>query len=473
MGVWNWIKGALAPRKLTTGTPVVGSRPLHEQYQRIGGGLTPQQVSWIIAEADAGNPARLIDLANESRQKDGHLQSVAGTRDGAVAQCDLDFVVPERPTIKSTGPNKRKGKKDQRAVRLCRRVVDDFENWPALVEHLSSSWFPGHATAEIFWKKTSDGLLLPYKAKPIFPRNFVFSQNAGELRYVPTVGSSIEVDLLADNPGRIVQLQRRIVGDVPAREGLLRLLVWSALFRNWTFRDWIALGEVAWKPWRLGKYKAGTHQSDIDKLTQALEDIGANGVGTFPEDADVTIEWPKGNQSSSRGTHIELYEAIGREMSKAVLGQTTSVESGPNGDRAATQTRDQIRLDKREQDAVAVAAALKSHLFSWVVRVNLGEDVLVPTPWFQTDEAVDQVQFATMVEKLAPFMRIPARWVRDETGMPEPKEGDELLSGMEANEDGAEEDADNDGDDGDDDEPSGGNDSDDAEDEEAEDDDSE
>ncbi len=456
MGVFNWLKEALSPRKLTTGVPVVNSRPLHEQYQRIGGGLTPKQVGWIIAAADAGQPAQLIDLGNDGRQKDGHLQSVLGTRDGAVAACEIDFVVPERA-------NQRKVRKDKRAVQLCQRIVDDFDNWPQLVEHLTGSYFAGHATAEIEWKKTKDGLILPYKAKPIFPRHFVFSKADGTLKYAPQLGASTEVDLLADNPGRIIQLQRRIVGDVPAREGLLRLLVWSALFRNWTMRDWIALGETAWKPWRLGKYKLGAQQDDIDALTQALEDIGANGVGVFPENTELTVEWPKGNQSSSRGTHIELYEAVGREMSKAVLGQTTSVEAGPNGDRASTQTRDNIRLDKREQDAVAVAAALKAHLFSFAVAVNLGEDVLVPTPWFATDESVDQLAFAQTVETLAPYMRIPARWVRDEVGMPEPKEGEELLTGMTANEGGAEEDSENDEDDGEEPESNEDDDSDDTE----------
>lgn len=423
MGVFDWIRRAFSPSKITTTTPVVRERPLYEQFTRIGGQLRPDQVSWIVRCADAGQPASLIDLGNESRQKDGHLQGILSARESAVAACGLDFVVPERP-------NQRKGRKDKRAVELCRRVVDEFDNWPVFIEHLTGAFFPGFATAQIYWRKTPDGYLLPYKASPIYPRHFVFSQSDGQLRYQPQLG--VEVDLLAENPGRIVQVQRRIVGDVPCREGLLRLLVWAALFRNWTLTDWIALGEIGWKPWRIGKYEKGAGKEDIEALAQTLEEVGATGVAVLPETTNLEIEWPSGMApgTGGSGTHRELFDTIGREMSKAVLGSTTSVESGPNGTRSDTTVRDGLRIEKREQDAVAVAAALKAHLFSWVIRVNLGEDVLVPTPWFQTDESTDQFKFAQAVNKLVSAgVRIPAKWVRDEIGMPEPKEGEEVIGG--------------------------------------------
>jgi phage gp29-like protein len=422
VGFFNWFKKAApAPSKLTARTPVVATRPLWEQFCRIGGGLTPQQVTQIVRRADSGYPAELVDLANESRQKDGHLQGILSARDAAVAACPLDFVIPERL-------NQRKSRKDKKAVELCRRVVDEFDNWPVLIEHLTGAYLTGHATSQIYWQKTKDGFVLPYRAEAISPRQFVFSQSDGQLRYSPRIG--VEVDLLADNPGRIIQVQRRIVGDVPCREGLLRLIVWAALFRNWSLRDWISLGEVSWKPWRIGIYEKAASDEDIEALEDALEHVGSNGTAALPETTKLQVEWPKGMAPGTGGssTHRELFDTIGREMSKAVLGTTTSIEAGPNGTRSDTTTRDGMRIEKREQDAVAVAAALKAHLFNWVVKINLGEDVVVPTPWFQTDESLDQETFAGAIEKLTRAkVRIPAKWVRDEIGMPEPREGEEIV----------------------------------------------
>lgn len=420
MGFFSWLRAAFSPSRVAGQGRLVREKPLYEQFQRIGGGIGPVEVTSILQMADMGQPARLIDLGNESREKDGHLQSCCGTRDRAVALCDLAFIeAPHDARLK-----------DKKAVELCYRIVDEFENWPLLVEHLTSSWFAGHATAELVWHKTKDGLLLPHKVRTIHQRDFVFAQSDGSLRYARYEGDAVGVDLVAENPGRIIQLQRRIVGDVQVREGLVRILVWAALLRNWTLRDWIALGEIGWKPWRIGVYEKGASQKDIDELVSLLERIGSTGAGAIPETTKLEVEWPKGMApgTGGSGTHIQLFDTLGREISKAVLGQTTSIESGPNGARAADQIRDEIRLDIRESDAVAVASALRDHLFAPAVALNRPEGSRVPVPWFQTDEAVDQVQFATAIEKLhAARVRIPAKWVRDEIGMPEPLEGDEVL----------------------------------------------
>lgn len=416
MSFWTSVKQIFSPPKLVATARPVRTAPLHEQFQRIGGGIGPKEVSWIIAERDSGQPARFYDLFNEIRQKDGHFQSVCGTREGAVGLCDLEFVSTDDGLLR-----------DKKAIELCERVVKEFENWPTLIEHLAGSFIFGHATAELKWKKTKDGLLLPYKAEPIQPRQFIFSREDGTLRYARSSGDTIGADILADNPGRVIQIQRRIVGDVPVREGMAGLLIWTGIFRNWDLRDWIALGEVGWKPWRIGEYEPGTAQEEIDALTATLENIGASGVGVVPKNTNVRVEWPGNANTSNTGTHQQLFETLGRESSKAVLGQTTSVEAGPNGDRASTQTRDNIRLDIRERDAVAIAAVLRAHLFTPVVRVNRGDAAQIPLPWFQTDEATDQVAFATMVEKIAGKVRIPAKWVRDELGAPEPKDDEELL----------------------------------------------
>ncbi len=416
----SWIrKLGTAPANLD-GAPVVVAKPLHEQYQRIGGGITPADVSAILRDADAGQPARLVDLMNESRQKDGHLQGVMSTRDRAVSLVDLDFVAPE-----DANRNERK------AADLCKRIRDEFRNWPLLIQHLTAAYTYGHATAEIRWEQTDDGLLLPRECKPIHARDFIFSRTDGSLRYRTKPYDVEGVDLLAENPGRIVQLQRRIVGDVPAREGLARVLVWAALFRNWDLRDWLALGEYGWKPWRLGQYPSGAPKGDIEALLRAVEQIGAQGVGVHPDTTKINVEWPKGISGGSMGssTHAELFDTMGRELSKAVLGQTTTTEAGPNGDRASTQTRDQVRMDIREEDCVSNAAALRYHLFMPAIAANIPGRLRVPVALFQTEESVDQRDFAQAVKLLRDAgLRIPAKWVRDAIGMMEPAEGDELLT---------------------------------------------
>lgn len=400
-------------------TPILSELPLYQQFNRIGGGIGPVQVSNILREADCGRPAHLVDLFHENRAKDGHLQSICSTREGAVGLCELRFVVPEDASSETE------------ETKLCRRVVDDFENWPTLLEHLSGSFVNGHSTAVLDWKKTEDGLLLPYRAKSVPDREFFFSTDNGQILYAPDpnfITDESGVDLLAENPGRVVQVTRRITGDVLAREGLIRVLSWGALFRNWSIRDWLALGEIGWKPWRIGVYEKGTDPEDITGLVRLLERIGSSGIGVIPDTTDVRIEWPTSNRASSSGDHQAFFITVGREMSKAVLGTTSSVEESTGGDRAATQTRDQLRVDIRKRDAIVLASFLRTQIFSYVIAVNLGKGRQVPVPWFQADDAVDMLTFSSAVKNMSiAGLRIPQRWARTEFGSPQPKEGEEVI----------------------------------------------
>jgi phage gp29-like protein len=417
MGFFGRLKAAFSPAKVTGNIVIAGEKPLIEQVARIGGGVTPETVSNFLRQADAGQPERLVDLFNESREKDCHLQGACYTRDIAVGLCDIDFTLPKDATAE-----------EKKGLDLCRRAVEEFKNWSTLVEHLTSSYLPGHATSTLDWHRTKDGFLLPFEAKNVHPREFIFTQDTGALRYRRFRGDIVGVDLLAENPGRVVQLQRRIVGDAQVREGLERVLVWAALFRNWDLRDWLALGELGWKPYLLAKYAPGTHQKEIDKLVRVLEAILRNGYSAIPKDADVSVEWPKGTGPSGQSSHRELFDVIGREISKAVLGTTTSMESGPNGDRAGVAKRDELRTDIREADARAVAGALRYHFFAPIIALNAGPDARVPVPKFQTEESANQLEFAQAVGELVDRgLGVPAKWVRDEVGMPEPVDGEELM----------------------------------------------
>lgn len=415
MGMLQFFRRLFTPNQLE-GPRVVRERPLHEQFQRIGGGITPLDVSGLLQQADAGQPGRLIDLANESRQKDGHLHSVLQARELGVSSLKLEFIAPDDATPE-----------EEEAVQLCNRIADDFENWHEFIEHLTGSFYYGHAHAEIMWEQ-QDGLLLPKRAYPIPARHFIFNRTDGSLRFSRGFGDTEGLDLLTAFPGRIVQVQRRITGDVPVREGLMRVLVWAALFRNWTLKDWLALAEIGWKPWRIAKYKKDANQEAIDRLIAMLEAIGSRGIAAIPETTELGVEWPKSSGTTQKSTHAELFDVMGREMSKATIGTTDLTESGPNGSRSAVETRDLLRADIKEADARAVGYPLRRFLFAPAVEVNLGPNVRVPVPWFVTREARELKSFSEAVDKLARAgVRIPQRWVRDEGGIPEPEDDEELV----------------------------------------------
>lgn len=440
MGFWDRVRsvfGREPARAVETRTgspgPIIRPLPLSLQIQRIGGNITPAQVSDILREADVGYMWRLVDLANESRQKDCHLQSVLYTRESAVASLDWAVLPARKPG---------REKPLSKDVRIARFIDDalrqttapaglagDLVGFTDAIAHLNGAVYYGHGVCETMLTRTPADFIVPVGFSKISPRRFRYSLSTSRLEWWDASGGDAGngVDLMRTYPGRFIQHQPRINGDVPCREGLVRVLMWAALFRNWDIRDWMSLAELAWKPWRTGAYQKGASQEDIENLETILDAMSSSGVAVYPHTTEVKVEWPK-NPPSSGSTHGELAAFMGAEMSKAALGQTLTTEAGSRGARALGEVHDVVRKDIREADAVALAATLRRDLIAPLVRMNFGPTAAIPDFRFLTDDAVDLVSFGQGVKSLTEAgTRIPQAWVRDRAGIPEPREDEECL----------------------------------------------
>lgn len=404
-----------AASKVRGGKSVINNLPLWAQFQRIGGSLTPDDVANILREADVGYLYRYIDLCNESRQKDCHLQSVLATRELAIAGLQWQ-IVPGGPRSK-----------DKRAAQWCETQLRAILTFPAFIAHLAGGCYYGHAVAETLWKKDS-GKLVPYELKPISPRRFIYDQTSGEMHFWDLLGSVSYpgVNLRREHPGQFIEYHPRINGDVEVREGLGRVLLWAALFRNWDLRDWLSLGELAWKPWRIGTYQKGASDEDIDNLEDVLENLTTSGVATIPETTQLKIEAAAGT-SGTKGQHETLFNVLGQEISKAVVGQTLTTEQGRAGSYALGDVHDRVRRDIREADAISIAAVLRRDLLSWMIAFNF-KDAAVPHFQFLTDEAIDLKAFGDALKSMRDAgMPIQVSWVRDRAGIPAPIDGEPML----------------------------------------------
>lgn len=422
MSIWSRVTQVLGTKQQPA--PIVGGQPLHAQFDRIGGKITPVEVSRILQAANAGRPAQLLDLGNESRQKDCHLQSTCATREQAVGVLRLGFAPPANPT-----------KEELEGTLLCERALLDWRGWQQLIEHMTASYYAGFAAAEVRWAKVGQ-YILPVGHIPIPPRDMIFGRDDGKLKLKQSPYDQEGIDLLETYGPRVLQIQRRIVGDVPAREGLVRVLTWAALFRNWTMRDWIALGEVGWKPWRIGTYKKGASKDDIDNLVSILDRLGYTGIGVKPESTEIDVQWPKGTPAGAGwvSVHRELFDVMGREISKAVLGNTTSIESSDHGSRADTESRDQLRISTKESDAIAIAQEIRYQVLMPLVQMNLSPQCRAPIFWFVTDSVQDLLSFSRAVKYFGDAgVEIGHRWVRSRAGVDDPKPGEPVTGHVQDN----------------------------------------
>lgn len=444
MSIWSRLGGLFkrAPSSVgvSSGASVLPDLSLWQQVQRIGGSVTPADVSFIIRAADSGDMTRLIDLANEMRQKDGHLQSVLQTRETALCGLNWELVFPGQD------PKSTRGKRQRRFVEKVLRTHPDFRK---LIAHLTGSAYYGYAVAETVWA-VQGGRQVPARFVCHGARRFGFRDKDGKLIWRDDGANYIGVDFLAKYPDKFIVSQPRINGDVPCREGLVRVLMWLALFRNWSLSDWLKLAELVYKPWRLGRYKKRgdnpASKEDVANLKAILSGMTSSGTAVHPDTVEVELKFPEvnGTAQGQGGAHASLFDTCGREMSKAVLGQTLTTEQGSVGSQALGNVHNQIRKDILESDAAHLAEVITRDVIEPMIRLNFGPTAPVPRFQFVTEGATDLVMLATALEKLAPIMRIPAEWARDKLGIPVPDEDDEILGSYDVDLEDLEDEAEND-----------------------------
>ncbi len=407
---------------------LIGAPALSEQFSRIGGNLSPARVSSIIQEADMGRPFRLVDLFHELRQKDGHLQSEMQTREICIGSIPFDIAPPGENPLK----------RDFKFARQCRLALERCKSRSTAVTHwVGEGNVFGHADVESVWKIETEGelagMMVPDKFVPISCRRFGFRQSDGELLFDPTNQGNVDtdgIDLLREFPiGKYIRYQPRVNGDVLVREGLVRCLIWLALFRNFDIRDWLQLAEMAWKPKRLGKYKKDSvSKQDRAQLLSILERLTSTGVAIYPDSVEIELAWPQ--QSRQQSNHRELAEFLAKEISKAVLGTSDITEqSTTNGARAAVEKRGELREELRDWDAVGIATLFTDNVVKQFYRYNYPANIEPGTYVPLIEEPTDIDKFSAAMERLTKRgLKVGAGWVRKKIGAPEPKKGEEVLA---------------------------------------------
>jgi phage gp29-like protein len=433
VGIFASLSGMLARavgrRAMTERVGVVDELPLWFNPGRIGGELTPRAVSNIFAAADQGHLWQLVDLFDESRQKDCHLHAVLSTFELALALLEVQ-VVPASP--------RRRDLKIAAWVESFLRSFgsrvesDRAYDLSTLISHLAGGYTYSHAVAEVIWEKR--GLeLVPIGAEPIMPRRFLYDQATSELHFdVSGFGATSGIHLPTKYPNRFVQFRPRVTGAIASREGLIRPLTWAALFRNWTVKDWLALAELAWKPWRIGKYKKDEFASDKDiaALENALQYLVTNGATMLPDTVALDVVFAKSNGgqtgSNGGGAHGSLAAFLAAEMSKAVLGQTMTTEDGSSLSQA--QVHRKVQNDRRNAAARAIASVLQRQLVAAAVRLNFGADAAVPSIHLAGGDDVDLAALAQAIERLVRLgLPVSIPWIYKLYGMPTPKTGEAVI----------------------------------------------
>jgi len=374
-------------------------------------GLTPVKLAEIFREADSGDVMRQMELFEELEEKDPHLFSQLQTRKNAVTGLDFEVV-----------PFDSDNEQDKEIANFVEAQLNGIESIEEVMTDLLDAIGKGFAVSEIMWGY-DEGHVVVNDVRSRHQKRF-FWDSVDDSFKVRTEEAPSGI-LLPDSKFIVHRYKAR--SGHPSRAGILRVVSWMYLFKNYDVKDWVAFSEVYGMPLRLGKYQPGASDEDKIALMQALIQIGSDAAGIIPE--GTTIEFITTEKASSTDLFEKLARYCDEQISKAILGQTLTSDSG-GGSYAQSKTHNEVRHDLTVADCKALAATLRRDLIRPLVIFNYGEDKRIPYIRFDAEEAGDLKETAeiigTLIEKTG--LKIPTSYLYKKFSIPKPEEGDEIAS---------------------------------------------
>lgn len=377
-------------------------------------GLTPGKLATIFQEADQGIVQRQMELFEEMEEKDGHLAALLQTRKLAVLSLDYEIL----PYAKTP--------EDEHIAEMIGELVYRIPNLEEAFLDLLDAVGKGFALVEIIWG--TEGELARVEELRWIPQKSVTFVEGRKPRLLtakePWRGTEFPL-------WKVIYHRYKARSGHDTRAGVLRVVGYMYLLKNYALKDWAAFNEVFGMPLRLGKYDPMASPEDREALIQAIRNLGSDAAGVISKNTEIEFVEATSRLTGNTNPYQVLAEFCNREMSKAVLGQTLTTDtSGATGTYAAARVHAQVRRDLVEADAQALAQTLREQLLRPLTGFNFGWEK--PVPWFRFRyEEEDDLKTLSEVYRNLVEMGLPVsrEHVSERFGIPLPREGEELISG--------------------------------------------
>lgn len=376
-------------------------------------GITPLILAEILREADMGNPVRYLELAETIEERDPHYLGVLGTRKRSVAQVEIQVDA---------------GSEDPEDERIAQEVRDWIKR-----DELSDELFDildcigkGFSVTEILWEQ-SERQWMPVRLEKWDPRWIRFDR--ASLRTpmrLDDAGQEIALD-----PFKFIFATIKAKSGLALRSGLSRVAAWGWMFKAFTQRDWAMFCATYGQPVRLGKYDPGASAEDKAVLWRAVANIAGDCAAIIP--ASMQMEFVQAaNIGAAHQLYIERCDWLDQQISKAVLGQTSTTDAVVGGLGSGKEHR-QVQKDIQTADCRALAAILNRDLIRPWVQLNHGPRKAYPRIRI---EEVEEEDLKALAEALAPMidrgLEVEQATILSRFGIAEAKTGAKMLRPMSA-----------------------------------------
>ena len=378
-------------------------------------GLTPTKLAAIMKQAEDNDLVAQSELAEDFEEKDAHIFSELSKRRRAVLGYDWKITPPADASDAE--------KDDAAMIESVLRQSVWLED--ALFD-MTDSILKGFSALELEWQRFGNDIL-PVSAEQRLSSWFQTNPNQrNELRLRDGSCEGLELRPF----GWVVHCARAKSGYV-SRQGLVRVLAWPFIFKNYSVRDLAEFLEIYGLPIRLGKYPSGATEKEKATLMRAVMSIGHNAGGIIPQGMEIDFE--KAVNTASADTFMSMISWCERSQSKAILGGTlTSQADGKSSTNALGNVHNEVRKELTESDARQLARTVTRDLVYPIYALNgRSYDNPMRLPQFEFDftEAADIAALSNALPGLVDAgVRIPLNWANKELQIPEPKDDEAILT---------------------------------------------
>ena len=375
-------------------------------------GLTPAKLASILRSCDQGELREFLILAEEMEERDPHYSSVLGTRKRAISGI--------MPQVEAASDSAR----DVEIAEAVREEIAEHPGFSDLVEDLLDALGKGFSVVEIDWARSASRWT-PERFDHRDPRFFTFDRETRrDLRLLDEAGP---VEGVALEPFKFITHRARMKSGLTYRGGLARVVAFSWMCKAYTFKDWMSFIETYGLPLRIGRYGPEATKDDVAKLYQAVANIGTDAAAVLPKSMEIAFE--KGLSVSGPEKIFETFARyIDEQISKAVLGQTMTADSGSS--QAQATVHNEVRHDIAASDARAVAGAINRDLVRAYVDLNFGVQEVYPRltlPVAEPEDITAKIEGAAKLMERGVTFKMTE--LRAKLGFSDPEEGDEIAGG--------------------------------------------
>ena len=397
-------------------TAVVAVGNINDKYSTYpSNGLNPRRLARIFREADQGDVMSQMELFEEIEEKDTHIFSQLQTRKLAVTGLDWEI---QPAGITDT---------DREIADFVENAVRKIPRLREVMLDIMDAVGKGISISEIDWETDSSGNFIISGIEWVHPKKLFWDYETDEMK-ICTMEYPEGISLPEN---KFVVHRYKAKSGHPSRAGVLRIVAWMYLFKNYNIKDWVAFCEIYGMPLRLGKYNAAASKEDKMALAEAIINLGADAAGIIPETA--SIEFVESNKTTS----ADIYESFARycdeQTSKAIVGQTLTADSG-GGSYAQGKVHADVRHDLTVADAQALAETINECIVQPLVLYNFGS-AACPTFQFDCKEPEDLKETVDVYKTLVCDMglKIPEEHIYKKFAIPKPEDGERVLEPPAAN----------------------------------------